>query len=162
MLKKILQFYSLLLLLLLVSSCNPLSSESFADLDLGLFDNAESVLCTPAAIDSQTFLSSQGNGSAANPYIICNVFQLQLMGNVDFEGNASILAGNTHLDGHFELGADIDASQTSTWTGGANGDGFIPIGALDTDYYGISVSSGFAGSFNGLSLIHISEPTRPY
>ena len=62
------------------------------------------------------------------------------MGNVDSNAAPQVLTNNESLNGYFELGANIDASITSTWTGGANGDGFIPVGALDTDYYGTSHS----------------------
>ena len=38
------------------------------------------------------------------------------------------------------VGRDIDATATSGWN---TGDGFIPIGALDTDYYSIGHTGGF-------------------
>ena len=130
--------------------CQSCLFEGLLNENLGLAtEGQESSLCSANSIASPTFLPIQGDGTATTPYIICNVFQLQLMGNVDFEGNVNILTNNASLDGYFELGTNINALATTGWTGGPNGNGFIPIGALDTDYYGISVTSGFAGSFNG-------------
>ena len=128
MIKKFFSVLISLLTLISISGCNIFSGGGFADNDLGVNGFPALPACGAAQINSTTsFLPSQGNGTASNPYIICNVFQLQLMGNVDFEGNVNIIAGNETLNGFFELGADIDASETSTWTGGANGDGFIPM-----------------------------------
>lgn len=64
-----------------------------------------------------------GSGTQADPYIISNATDLQAMEN--------------HLDAYYELGGDIDASDTSTWNGGA---GFVPVGD-DTNK--------FTGSFDG-------------
>lgn len=64
------------------------------------------------------------------------------IGNIDF----------TALAGHYVLGADIDASATSSWNYGA---GFSPLG-------GNGSGIAFTGSFNGLghqiSNLHIYRP----
>lgn len=65
-----------------------------------------------------------GSGTLEDPYQISDVYQLQ---NID-----------TDLSGHYILVNDIDASDTSTWNGGA---GFDPIG----DGY----SNPFTGTFDG-------------
>jgi hypothetical protein len=68
--------------------------------------------------------SGAGSGTEAAPYIITNVIQLQEMKN--------------ELDKWYELGNDIDASETSTWNSGA---GFEPIGNPSAIY--------FLGHFDG-------------
>jgi hypothetical protein len=70
-----------------------------------------------------TSFSGSGSGTEQDPYIITNVYQLQEM--------------NNDLDAWYELGNDIDASETINWNSGA---GFFPVG---TDLY------GFAGRFEG-------------
>lgn len=73
---------------------------------------------------------------AAEPCLISSVVQLQAI--------------HEHLDGHFALGADLDANGTATWHDGA---GFLPIGA--------GVAGGFRGSLDGgghaISGLHIDR-----
>ena len=62
---------------------------------------------------------ADGSGTESDPYQISNVDQLQNM--------------NLHLDAHYVLVNDIDASKTRTWNwNGTAYQGFKPI-ALDTD-----------------------------
>jgi hypothetical protein len=67
--------------------------------------------------------SGQGSGTEQDPYIITNVYQLQEM--------------NNDLDAWYELGNDIDASDTINWNGGS---GFVPIG---------NDIAAFTGTFDG-------------
>ena len=67
--------------------------------------------------------SGQGSGTEQDPYIITDVFQLQEM--------------NNDLDAWYELGNDIDASDTKNWNDGA---GFIPVG---------NAENSFTGTFDG-------------
>ena len=67
--------------------------------------------------------SGQGSGTKQDPYIITNVNQLQEM--------------NNDLDAWYELGNDIDASDTINWN---SGEGFIPIG---------NETNHFTGNFDG-------------
>lgn len=73
-----------------------------------------------------------GTGTSDDPYVIVDVCQLQRM--------------NEALDKHYELGNDIDASVTTTWTSDDDGKGFIPIG---TDPYNFPDKEAFRGSFDG-------------
>jgi len=81
-----------------------------------------------------------GSGTQADPYIIYAVNDRQ-----DIE---------LDLTSYYELANDIDASDTVTWNGG---EGFVPI----TSFEGQLDGKGHK-IVNLLSLIHISEPTRPY
>jgi PKD repeat protein len=58
-----------------------------------------------------------GSGTPTDPYVITTLEQLQ-----------RINASNERRAAHYELGADIDASETSEWN---DGRGFEPIGWLD-------------------------------
>ena len=73
-----------------------------------------------------------GSGTQADPYIITNVSQLQ---DVQYD-----------LDAHYELGNDIDASETANWNGGK---GFEPVGDVTNTNYAPSWDNPFSGSFNG-------------
>ena len=55
-------------------------------------------LCSDVATASPTIVT--GAGTAADPYIVCNIDQLQSV--------------NNDLTAYYELGQDIDASVTST------------------------------------------------
>jgi hypothetical protein len=69
--------------------------------------------------------SGAGSGTETDPYIIADVYQLQEM--------------NNDLDAWYELGNDIDASDTINWNWG---EGFLPIGSFmgkfDGENYAIS------------------------
>ena len=70
--------------------------------------------------------SGEGAGTEEDPYIIINVEQLQEMSN--------------YVAAHFELGNDIDATETAEWN---EGEGFKPIegtftGSLDGSGFSIS------------------------
>jgi PGF-pre-PGF domain-containing protein len=67
-----------------------------------------------------------GSGTNADPYVITNASELQAM--------------EDDLGAHYELGADIDASNTSQWN---DGSGFDPIGNSSLN------SEGFSGSLDG-------------
>ena len=73
--------------------------------DMGTLDNFQLVVTRAEAF------SGAGSGTEQDPYIITNVYQLQEM--------------NNDLDAWYELGNDIDVSETKNWNGGA---GFTPIG----------------------------------
>ena len=89
--------------------------------------------------------SGAGSGTQSDPYIITNVNQLQEM--------------NDNLVAWYELGADIDTSDTRNWNAGA---GFIPIGNR-TGSYG---AGSFRGRLNGqgytITGLHIDRPERDY
>jgi len=59
------------------------------------------------------------------------------------------------LTKHYALGADIDASATSTWNAGA---GFAPIGNSSTQYTG----GGFDGLGHTITGLTINKPTTDY
>jgi hypothetical protein len=84
--------------------------------------------------------SGQGSGTEQDPYIITDVYQLQEM--------------NNDLDAWYELGNDIDASDTINWNGG---EGFVPIGTS---------SSSFTGTFDGqgykITGLFINRPSVDY
>ncbi|NML74177.1 filamentous hemagglutinin N-terminal domain-containing protein [Rhizobium sp. S-51] len=114
------------------------TATSSSAIDLGLFSLTggtwRQVAATLAAFDATdfrlgsgaTFLrATGGDGSAATPYQIADVYGLQGM------GSASLLSDD------FVLAADIDASGTASWNSGA---GFVAIGDFAT---------GFAGSLDG-------------
>ncbi|MCD4828917.1 MAG: hypothetical protein K8R90_05750, partial [Candidatus Cloacimonetes bacterium] len=70
------------------------------------------------------FAFAGGDGSSGNPYQVSNLTELQDVGN--------------YLSSHFIQTADIDASATSGWNGGA---GFSPIG--------IDGMTNFTGTYDG-------------
>ena len=115
-------------------SCNSnhhLTEKGFSSVDASLGD------CTTGAATNPVI--TLGSGTPGDPYIICNVFNLQAM--------------NNDLTAHYELGRNIDASDTSTWTTGTSGTGFIPIGGCGSDYANCGVGRQFfSGSFNGLTF----------
>ncbi|MBL7189126.1 MAG: cadherin-like domain-containing protein [Phycisphaerae bacterium] len=77
------------------------------------------------------------------PHIITNVYELQAM--------------NNNLSGWYELGNDIDASDTRNWNDGA---GFLPVG------HGYGSSITFTGYFDGnghtISGLYINRPETDY
>ncbi|WP_052285885.1 MBG domain-containing protein [Azorhizobium caulinodans] len=88
-----------------------------------------------------TFLRvTGGDGSAATPYQIADVYGLQGV------GSASLLSQN------FELVADIDASGTSNWRSGA---GFNPIGDNLNNFLG-----SFDGGGHAISGLYVNNSVR--
>jgi filamentous hemagglutinin family protein len=96
---------------------------------------------TDFRLEGGSFLrATGGDGSAASPYAIVDVYGLQGM------ASASL------LDGHFALAGDIDASGTAGWNAGA---GFDPIG---NGTHGSSSGAGFSGSLDGQghAILHLT------
>jgi len=79
-----------------------------------------------------------GSGTAADPYIISNVDDLQAMAN--------------DLTAYYELGGDIDASATSGWNAGA---GFAPVGV----YSGASFTGQLDGKGYTIDGLFINRPS---
>lgn len=77
--------------------------------------------CTTAVNALDRFAG--GDGSKASPWLVASLEQLQAI--------------DRHLDGHFALAEDLDASTTTTWNDQA---GFTPIGDQERP---------FLGSFDG-------------
>lgn len=81
-----------------------------------------------------------GNGTAKNPFVIKDVFDLQNMSN--------------NLSAHYILANDINASATKTWN---SGEGFMPIGGL---------LNKFTGSLDGrgheIVDLYINQPSFGY
>ncbi len=73
-----------------------------------------------------------GDGTEDDPYVITDVHELQAM--------------NDDLEAHYELGNDIDASETSEWD-----EGFYPIG--DSPSFGERDEDEFAGSLDGQGYV---------
>jgi len=87
-----------------------------------------------------TVFSGTGSGIEQDPYIITDIYQLQEM--------------NDHLNDpnvYFELGSDIDASDTKNWNDGA---GFTPIGnGNDPNYF----TGHFDGKGHTIILLYINN-----
>ncbi|NTV54913.1 MAG: hypothetical protein HGA16_00210 [Candidatus Moranbacteria bacterium] len=83
--------------------------------------------------------SFDGSGTEDDPYVIMTLRELACINGTEDTRSAD-----------YELGADIDASETETWNGG---DGFEPIGPSRTE--------PFTGSFDGMghviSNLHIDR-----
>ncbi|QST02511.1 WxL domain-containing protein (plasmid) [Pontibacillus sp. ALD_SL1] len=90
-----------------------------------------------------------GNGTSGDPYVITTCTELQSIPSLDTD------TGTVYIEGYFELGNDIDCSDTVNWNGGK---GFDPIGNYSTDR--------FNGSFNGMGYkiknLSINRPTEDY
>jgi hypothetical protein len=84
--------------------------------------------------------SGSGSGAFGDPYIITDVDQLQEM--------------NDDLASYYQLGNDIDASDTVNWNNGA---GFVPIGDATT-----ALGSGFNGEGHTISGLFIDRPSTEY
>ena len=94
-----------------------------------------------------TFETKQGSGgSVINYTILTDLGQAGSTTGTDLQG----MSGN--LAGHYVLGADIDASDTETWNGGA---GFSQVGG---NAYYERFSGPFTGTFDGLGHV-ITELT---
>lgn len=78
-----------------------------------------------------------GSGTAADPYVVRTVEQLQ--------------AVDEDLDAHYVLGTDIDASGTATWNGG---EGFEPVADFDP-FTGTLDGQGHA--IRGLTINHTMD-----
>jgi len=81
--------------------------------------------------------SGVGTGTEINPYIITNVEELQQM--------------KTNLDAYYELGNDVDASETYTWN---EGRGFGPVGNHPSPFTGV-----FDGQGHRIKALHINRPS---
>jgi filamentous hemagglutinin family protein len=83
--------------------------------------------------------ANNGDGSAATPYVISDVFSLQGIGTSD-----------ALLSEHYQLAGPINALGTAQWNGGS---GFVPIG---------TAASAFTGTFDGngsaISGLTINRP----
>jgi hypothetical protein len=88
-----------------------------------VFEAAYNVI-NPALCDVGNPSIHAGTGTALDPYLICNVDQLQAINATD-------------LSAHYYQVANIDATVTSTWNSGA---GFLPIG----------FTPHFSGYYNGM------------
>lgn len=81
--------------------------------------------------------SGVGAGAEIDPYIITNVEELQQMKN--------------DLDAYYELGNDVDASETYTWN---EGRGFEPVGNHTSPFTGV-----FDGRGHRIKALHINLPS---
>lgn len=81
--------------------------------------------------------SGVGTGAEIDPYIITNVEELQQMKN--------------DLDAYYELGNDVDASETYTWN---EGRGFGPVGNHTSPFTGV-----FDGRGRTIKALHINRPS---
>ncbi|MCW0198964.1 MBG domain-containing protein [Sphingopyxis sp.] len=82
-----------------------------------------------------TFLrAAGGTGVAADPYLLADIYGVQGV--------------NGFLTNSFALGADIDATGTAYWNGGA---GFVPLGTDGSGIYDgrLNGGNGFTGNFDG-------------
>lgn len=121
-------------------------------------------------------LSVQGSGTATDPYIIRNIYQLQAINGNDHTGKLLDVA-DSHTSGRFlygtsvaeslasnyKLGNNIDAAVTNEWRNGDVGgfspsidSGFIPIGYCPI--LGACVGEGpdyapFTGSLDGAGFV---------
>ena len=101
-----------------------------------------------------------GDGSASDPYQVTNITQLQA---IDGEG---VTTNGSTFEVHIELQNDIDADQTSEWTGGFNSLNFdeSPAGnssvSINFDGNGYAINDYYSeenGVFN-LSVSHHRYP----
>lgn len=99
-----------------------------------------------------SFSTRLGSDGAVKNYTIVTSLGTETSSN---DGTLQGIRGN--LSGNFVLGANIDASATSTWNAGA---GFTPIGGNG------SSSTRYAGIFDGLGhvvdMLKIDRPTTAY
>ena len=83
-------------------------------------------------------------GEGALPMLLTSIAELQDIGR----------AAGYPLDGHYILGADIDARETANWNDGA---GFSPIGDADAPFTGV-----FDGGGHVIRGMVIDRPERDY
>ena len=121
----------------------------------------------PPSVPPISPLAVEGNGTADNPILLGNIYQLQFIGSTlssmaveqiekDFEAegfrfdaaaaqSAAMLAFGSESQRvamHYKLTADIDLSAAAEWN---DGEGFAPIGAPIS----VTISNPFRGGFNG-------------
>ncbi|MEA3500748.1 MAG: LamG-like jellyroll fold domain-containing protein [Candidatus Marinimicrobia bacterium] len=82
----------------------------------------------------------QGSGTKDDPYIILTLDHLQSI--------------NEDLDAYYNLGVNIDASETENWN---NGLGFEPLGSVDSAFTGVFDGKGYI-----ISNIYINRPDLSY
>ncbi|MDP4029117.1 MAG: filamentous hemagglutinin N-terminal domain-containing protein [Gallionella sp.] len=91
-----------------------------------------------------------GDGTAATPYQLADIYGVQGMGSSGMLGKSYTLANN------------IDATGTVNWNAGA---GFVPVGGVTASYLTIPTIQ-FSGTFDGLSHtisnLTINRPTTSY
>jgi hypothetical protein len=109
---------------------------------LGVVGTASAADTTAPDCSSVTF---DGSGTEGNPWKVSNVDELQCVG----ENHDSADTQSDALSGHYTLMSDIDASGTDEWN---DGDGFDPIGDLDT---------GFTGTFDGTDAVIVNLSIDP-
>lgn len=101
----------------------------------------------PDPEDYETLLDDvDGTGSADDPYVLTTVAELQAV-----DGDRSA---------HYELGADIDASETENWNDGA---GFEPLGdgsLTDQMDYGNAFRGAFDGNGYEIRELYVNRPER--
>ncbi|MCU4975406.1 hypothetical protein OB955_22190 [Halobacteria archaeon AArc-m2/3/4] len=101
----------------------------------------------PDPEDYETLLDDMdGTGSADDPYVLTTVAELQAV-----DGDRSA---------HYELGADIDASETENWNDGA---GFEPLGdgsLTDEMDYGNAFGGTFDGNGYEIRELCVDRPER--
>lgn len=91
----------------------------------------------PSAVTDETKAEfANGEGTEENPFMIQTLDQLDDVRN--------------NLDANYELGNDIDASDTSGWN---NAEGFVPIGDDDSPFTGT-----FDGKGHNITGLHIDRP----
>ncbi|ADD06923.1 GLUG domain protein [Natrialba magadii ATCC 43099] len=107
---------------------DPASIEATVTREAAIEDWSEPSGTEPDEADYDDILDdAEGNGTESDPYVITDDQELQAM------------AGD--LDAHYELGRNIDASETDQWHGG---DGFDPIGDEDPDEFeGVLDGNGY-------------------
>ena len=79
-----------------------------------------------------------GDGTPDDPYVITNASALQVM--------------EDDLAAHYELGEDVDASETEGWN---DGDGFDPVGEEEDEFTGTFDGNGH--TITGLNIDRIGE-----
>lgn len=151
----------------LISVLGTISVSCGVGLDVGIHDPFEagksdststSAGCQAAVLGQSKTVFSGGSGTASDPYLICNVHQLQLMGSS--LSSYHELAGN--IDASETNPSDVDFNSSGTW---GDRQGFLPIGGCGPDYNCLTNyrddDDPFSGSLNGadytISALFISR-----
>lgn len=95
---------------------------------------------------SQTATVPAGDGSIASPYLIVSLNNLYWLAT-------QVNAGTDYTGKYFIQTANIDASTTLSWDGGA---GWTPIGNLANKFSGY-----YDGNGKTITGLHINRPTTP-